>query len=542
MYTCTYITALKFMEAQTYALEDLLTELAALHEAAATKLRRYVGAMDEIGVSSDGFLMSALARARKLHPTLGVRQAEALKLIADAHPAGVGTGHLTKEMHYDQPNVYLTLQALVRQGLVRKDDESRPHAYFLSSQLLNDAGASPVLDAPAATWTATLLAFTSERKTGEQMETGSPPIRAFLSYEHGDDKEFGVVDPLVSKLKAIVRAKSGRNLEIFIDRESIGWGADWRASISGSVENATVFIPLLSANYLDSAACREEFLAFHSKAEVLGVTELLLPILLFKSSLFSEGTTDEVAQIAEARQYKCIEEALLAGYQSPEWLQCTRDLAESLLGALAKAENSLLEGGLSVPPAPVPETMQDGGPPAETEVSGLAELMEELQSSLDGMTGAADKLTPAIEAFGDVPAKVGELPDAPTPKQVNTWALRLAHEFKEPSVALEAGGRELFDATKRLDETLLRLKQLTESVGDVPEFSESLTEGRKGLITGFGDLHEVADTMEELLNSMRPAELLSVPVRKAIQPARRGLTAVRDSLRMIESWQSEFPQ
>lgn len=370
------------------------------------------------------------------------------------------------------------------------------------------------------------------------MTAEQPAIRAFLSYSHADDDEFGVVEPLVKKLKAFVRAKSGRALEVFVDRESIGWGSDWRESISSSVEGATVFIPLLSANYLDSSPCREEFLAFHSKAETLGVTELLLPILLFGSALFAEGATDDVAQIAESLQYKQIEEPLLHGFDSPEWLQCTRDLAESLLAAIGRAETSLLAAS-KVSTTAAESAGASSAPVSAEEEAGLAEIMERIEAATERMTAAAEKLTAAIEALGAVPARVGELSSEPNPKEVNAWAFRLATEFRDPSVALESGGRELFDATKSLDETLATLQRLTDSV-NIPEFNESMHEGRRTVVTAFGDLREVAETMDELLTSMRPAEVLSVPLRKALQPARRGITAVRDSLQIIESWQGEF--
>src|SRR5689334_16818015 len=107
------------------------------------------------------------------------------------------------------------------------------------------------------------------------------PIRAFLSYARADDEAFGMVDPLVSKLKALVKVKTGRSLDVFVDRDSIGWGENWRDRLAESVESATVFLPLLTATYLEREACREEFLAFHAKAKVLGVTELLLPVLVF---------------------------------------------------------------------------------------------------------------------------------------------------------------------------------------------------------------------------------------------------------------------
>jgi hypothetical protein len=374
------------------------------------------------------------------------------------------------------------------------------------------------------------------------VDVESPPIHAFLSYAHSDDNEFEIVAPLVNKLTAFVRAKSGRALEIFVDRESIGWGTDWRESISGSVENATIFIPLLTANYLDSAACREEFLAFHSKAEVLGVTDLLLPILVFKSSLFKEGATDEIAQIAERLQYKCIEDAVLAGFQSPEWLRTTRDLSEALLAALASAEASLLE---KAPPPSATSRPSGTDLKSDREVaigaSGLAEIMAEMEKSIDQMNTAAESLAPALESFGSVPVLIGDLPAEPTAKQVTVWTLHLAQEFKAPAQALEIGGRQLFEATKSLDETFVKLKQLRDFV-EVPEVADNLEAGRKSLVDSFGDLREVAGTMAELLQNMKPAEVLSVPLRKALQPARRGLTAVSDSLNLIESWQEEFPE
>ncbi len=70
---------------------------------------------------------------------MGTRQEEILRLIALAHPTGVGTGYLSKTMNYDQPNVYLTLKAMIRQGLIVKDETSHPHRYGLSDDLRDAA-------------------------------------------------------------------------------------------------------------------------------------------------------------------------------------------------------------------------------------------------------------------------------------------------------------------------------------------------------------------------------------------------------------------
>jgi DNA-binding transcriptional ArsR family regulator len=77
-----------------------------------------------------------VARARIMHAYLGVRQAQILELLAEAYPDSTDTGKLSRQMDYDQPNVYLTLKGLIEQGLVEKDAAAHPHQYKLSAVLL----------------------------------------------------------------------------------------------------------------------------------------------------------------------------------------------------------------------------------------------------------------------------------------------------------------------------------------------------------------------------------------------------------------------
>src|SRR3546814_1176065 len=88
--------------------------------------------------------------------------------------------------------------------------------------------------------------------------------KGFMSYVRRDNEVHNeVVDELKHVLEGRFHAATGRELEIFVDRDSIGWGADWRASIRESVQTATFFIPVITMRYFESEACREELLAFH---------------------------------------------------------------------------------------------------------------------------------------------------------------------------------------------------------------------------------------------------------------------------------------
>jgi len=377
------------------------------------------------------------------------------------------------------------------------------------------------------------------------------PIQGFLSYSRKDDDEFHLVKPFISKLKALVLAKSGRPLNLFLDQIDIEWGAKWRDRLDVEVENALVFIPLLSANYLLSEHCRAEFLAFYRKAKVLGVTELLLPVLLFESPLFVPDSEDEVVQLSEERQWKLIEAAILAGPTSPTYITIMADLASSLLVSLAKAEAIInVERSKDVDEDDEPEPddgagddlggpgpSDSGGPDSSGGPPGMAELMVDLQDAIDRMTEAANLLGPAIERLGAAVGTAGPPEGDPSPRALQAWAMLLAKEFTEPAREVEAGGKALFAAVTDVDTVVEGFRSFSASATD-SEFGDVVTENLQGMFDQFGDMSDVEDSLNDLLNSLRPGELISVPLRTALAPARRGLTRVTDSLRIIQSWQT----
>jgi DNA-binding transcriptional ArsR family regulator len=79
--------------------------------------------------------LTAVERARAIHPQLGPRQAQVLQCLDDAGASGATAGTISRTIDYDQPNVHITLQALVKMGFVEKDESARPHRYRLAPRL-----------------------------------------------------------------------------------------------------------------------------------------------------------------------------------------------------------------------------------------------------------------------------------------------------------------------------------------------------------------------------------------------------------------------
>jgi DNA-binding transcriptional ArsR family regulator len=125
--------------------EDLLRTLAAGLEAAAATFRtaaNKASADAQPDINAQGVALrsrtaraSAVERARLMHPTLGKRQAQIIEELTAAEPEGTDTGQISRSLQYDQPNVYLTLAALRRHGLVEKDESQHPHRYRLAEGL-----------------------------------------------------------------------------------------------------------------------------------------------------------------------------------------------------------------------------------------------------------------------------------------------------------------------------------------------------------------------------------------------------------------------
>ena len=112
--------------------EQILTALAEGCEAFAAVLRRYITQPQGTHEA-----LSAVELARKMHPMLGPRQAQAIGELEKAEPVGLSTGRLRVIMKYgkENANTHLTLQALVNLAFAERDDSTRPHTYRLGRKL-----------------------------------------------------------------------------------------------------------------------------------------------------------------------------------------------------------------------------------------------------------------------------------------------------------------------------------------------------------------------------------------------------------------------
>jgi DNA-binding MarR family transcriptional regulator len=103
-------------------------------EAAATSLRRRAATWHP-GVSEAQQARTLTERARQIHRLLGERQEQMLPLLAAAGEDGMTSGDIARTLDYDHANAMITLNQMVKAGLLLKT-ESAPYRFSLVPELL----------------------------------------------------------------------------------------------------------------------------------------------------------------------------------------------------------------------------------------------------------------------------------------------------------------------------------------------------------------------------------------------------------------------
>lgn len=303
----------------------------------------------------------------------------------------------------------------------------------------------------------------------------APPIRCFLSYARQDDVVMDFVAPFAESLRHYAYADRGRALEIFVDRESIGWGDQVQPNLRAAVRSTTVFLPVVTRRYFDRPYCREELFLFCNQAFVDGVPGLLLPVVLLGADYLTADNPDLAVQIVVERQHRSVREAWLEGPSSPSWRRTMLALASELVDRVEAAESALL-GGTAGGELDVSAELDRFLVDVQTVISATAAVVEDFRALL-GVDWAA--LGPA-------------------------------------AVRLRDAGRTFERRAFEVDRTL-------RAAGRSASFAAEL-----------GDL---MPGVEALLASTHRLEGSDVPIRRTMAVFREGLTALRSALRLVESWE-----
>ncbi len=357
--------------------------------------------------------------------------------------------------------------------------------------------------------------------------------KGFWSYVHDDDDaEGGRITALARDLSAQYEMLTGESIDLFLDRDDLEWGNDWRATVDGSLAVTAFFIPVLTPRYFSSAECRRELNAFVRKAKRLGLEDLILPILYVQTpALREDPPTDDAVALVKPYQWEDWTELRFASRESPEYRRAVAVMAARLVEANAKADAADSATVL----AEVEATDEDDAP-------GSADLMAQAEMTMPEWGETIEAIVLSISEVAEVVSRGSEHLNDPKVASKGfaarlTILRQVAIELKEPADAIQVNAdkftAQLNDVDAGIMEMIPRLaaeaNEDTESKQNVCDFYRSVREMASSSNEGLGAL-------KQMIDAIQPIEGMSRDMRAPLKTLRRGLTSMFESRKVINSW------
>jgi hypothetical protein len=84
-------------------------------------------------------------------------------------------------------------------------------------------------------------------------------IAGFWSYARDDDERDGHgLLRLAARIQDEFALVTGETLTLFVDRNEISWGDEWRRRIETALAETTFFVPIITPLYFKRQECRRE--------------------------------------------------------------------------------------------------------------------------------------------------------------------------------------------------------------------------------------------------------------------------------------------
>jgi predicted AAA+ superfamily ATPase len=360
-----------------------------------------------------------------------------------------------------------------------------------------------------AVWS-TLVADPGRNSMAPEQEPTDATV--FLSYVHDDDRHSG--GRMVQFAKDVVDAYAfltGGMVELFVDRDNIRWGQQWKRRLDEQLDRTTFLMPMVTPRYLQSPACVAEIEAFGARLDAHPDSSELISLMW----LDIEGpfrTRGNEAARARINQHQHLDVSTLRNIdpESVEYRNAVEGVAERLAAAIRDHEQ--------IPPRAV-ERSEPGTNEGDDD---LLESMARFEDGQGALEQAMKSFSEAFESVGEIFSEAPAL-DGASPRQMQAGLATLGHRALAPTDALTNGSRELAAAWIKMEAPARRLMNAYRDGSDA--------EAREGLRQSLADAAESMNMAE--MSEMRSQVRMMGNVSKHLRPLSRALEGALDTVASI---------
>jgi hypothetical protein len=358
----------------------------------------------------------------------------------------------------------------------------------------------------------------------------------FWSYVQADDDgDDGRILSLSEDLRAQYRMQTAEDLELFVDRESIEWGAEWAQRIDDAIAGTTFFIPIITPSYFKSPACRQELLKFTRDATRLGLEQLLMPVYWVSVPELESGaedSNDEAIRAVAKYQWQDLREERLEDRNSADYRKAVSKLAEEIAKRAAAVTETVHDA--SDPEASLGTEDED----EELDAPGIIDLLASSEDAMPHLTEILEEFSQQIRTIGEMVTATTEANEAASARGqgikaalVNTE--KLARQLEAPTGKIEELGRDYAATLAELDPGIhARLDLIAESGEREDEHRQFLSVTRELAQTA----DEALGELETLVEGARSMAKLSRSLRSPLRRMQGGLQGVLDGRAILEEW------
>jgi TIR domain len=363
-----------------------------------------------------------------------------------------------------------------------------------------------------------------------------PARVGFWSYVHADDlAEQGRIRQLASDLADQYALISGESIEIFVDRDALAWGDNWREKIDASLESIVFFVPVITPRFFQSTECRRELHAFASGAESLGVRELILPLVYADvPALHEDAPNDEAIVLVKTFHWEDWRNLRFEDATSGAYRRGVAGLAQRLVDA---NQRILAEE----PQVPATSALVEASSGDEEEL-GTLDLLVLAEDAMPRLAATLSDIGPELNQVGELAQKAAEDIQRGD-QQGKGFAARLAvsrklaQDLSEPaSRLLELANtytKSLYDVDRGVTTIIrhapeeIRITPSTRS--DWDSFSQAIKE--LATVT-----NESMVNVQDLTESLEKAETVSRDLRPPTRKIRQAMTILTEGTVVINEW------
>lgn len=346
---------------------------------------------------------------------------------------------------------------------------------------------------------------------------GTSDATMFLSYVHADNERArGKIVQFARDLVETYDYLYGRNIELFVDRDSINWGETWSQRLVTETESTSFMLAIVTPRYLQSEPCRSELLTFSAAAETADEPKLLLPLQWVDIS--GTDVVDEADPVLTKIRNTQFEDVSEIRQLEPGSSDYER-LLERVAGRLKQTVDGR-NANSNFPSAPA-DVVDD---------RDLVDVMETLEQQKDALEDATIEFKDAFGRIGQV------FQNRPPMRASQTYATGkamadLGNDLARPVGDLETATTALGDVWKLYDSALAQTARI---MADMPdgEHRRDLTETLSSLSRSL-DLPG-SDLLEQQLKTMGNFSRHLRPMSRAVSNALQLLRGIQSSARAWE--------